>query len=93
MKPKNTGIMKAIMRRCAGSMPGEGVMDCVRNMVTMIRMGRICVRVGLRQIGQPEPMGLAQLDGVTQHGIVGEEQRHLDSIGRQLPYMFTLSAL
>ena len=41
VNPKMAGIMKAIMRRCAGSMPGEGVMYWTRNMVTMIRMGRI----------------------------------------------------
>ena len=45
------GIMKAIMRRCAGSMPGEGVMYCVRNMVTMMRMGRMCVGSGWERSG------------------------------------------
>ena len=38
--------MKAIMRRWAGSMPGEGVMNCVRNMLTMMRMGRMCMGSG-----------------------------------------------
>ena len=32
MKPKNSGIMKAIICRWAGSIPGEGVMYCVKNM-------------------------------------------------------------
>ena len=44
-----TGIMMAIMRRCAGSMPGEGVMNCTRNMVTMMRIGRMCSGSGMER--------------------------------------------
>ena len=44
--------------------------------------GQNVERVGRGEIGEPEPVGLAQLDGVLQHAEVGEEQRHLQQHGQ-----------
>ena len=47
------GIMIAIMRRCAGSMPGEGVMNCTKNIVPMMRIGKMCSGSGMdRSVSQ-----------------------------------------
>ena len=35
-------------------------------------------RVGRAEVGQVQPSGLAQLNGVAQHGVEGEQKRHLD---------------
>ena len=52
-------------------------MNCTRNMVTMIRIGQNVQRIGHGEIGEPEPVRLAQLHRIQQHAIVGEEERHL----------------
>ena len=87
------GIMNAIIRRCVGSIPGEGVMNCVTNMLMMIRMGRMCSGSGSDRSAQPEPVRLPKLDHVREHSKYAKNSGIWISMGRQLPYMFTFSAL
>src|SRR5271168_5633223 len=50
MKPKNTGMVKAIIFCCAGSIPGDGVRYCTRNMVTIKKIGKMCSGSGAARL-------------------------------------------
>ncbi len=65
------------MRCCRGSMPGRGREELRQEHGDNKEDGQNVRGIGRRQIRKPQPVRLAQLDGVAQHFIEADQQRIL----------------